>query len=246
MNCDKDMLPKIKAVIVDDEDLARKDLKAVLGDFNEIKVTGEADSVSSAVELINKLKPDLVFLDIQLTGELGFEVLDKITASPEIVFVTAYDKYAIRAFEVNARDYLLKPVNPERAARTIERLKNPKQDIPAFNKLSYEDVIFLSVNNKNRFLRIDSITAITAAADYTEVVTSDGPKGITPKTMKEWELRLPDSHFVRIHRSTIINTGHIEKVEDWLNYSYRIYLKGIAKPFIMSRRYAAKLKHELK
>ncbi|MCX6150623.1 MAG: LytTR family DNA-binding domain-containing protein [Ignavibacteriales bacterium] len=240
------MVSKFKALIVDDEELARRDLRAILGAFEKVEVVGEADCISSALELIEKFNPNLIFLDIQMPGESGFDLLDKIDSHPFVVFVTAFDKYAIRAFEVNAKDYLLKPVNPERLTQTLERIElevpNSQED---FRKLEYDDVIFLMLNNKYKFLKVNTILAITAAADYTEVHTTDGHRGITQKTMKEWELRLPENYFSRIHRSTIINIELIENIEEWFNYSYRIYLKGIAKPFVMSRRYAAKIKNLL-
>ncbi|PJC57650.1 MAG: DNA-binding response regulator, partial [Ignavibacteria bacterium CG_4_9_14_0_2_um_filter_37_13] len=114
------MAPKYKAIIVDDEKLARLDLRNVLSTFEEIEIVGEANNVSSAEQLINKIHPNLVFLDIQLRGESGFDLLNKIDYELDFVFVTAFDKYAIRAFEVNAHDYLLKPVSPERMQNTIK------------------------------------------------------------------------------------------------------------------------------
>jgi two-component system, LytTR family, response regulator len=240
------MTKQFRALIVDDEELARKDLGAILGKFSSVDIVGEADSVTSAVEAVNILKPNIIFLDIQMPGESGFDLLEKISAQIHIIFVTAFDKYAIRAFEVNAKDYLLKPVNPERLAYTLSKLEKDSPDLKdEYRKLEYEDVIFLLLNNKYRFLKISSIEAILASADYTEVHTIDGHRGITQKTMREWEQRLPDSYFYRIHRSTIINTELIENIEEWYNYSYRIYLKGVQKPFVMSRRYAAKLKNQL-
>ncbi len=240
------MLKKFKALIVDDEELARRDLRAVLEKFEGAEVVAEADSVASAAEAANSLKPGLIFLDIQLPGETGFDLLEKLEYAPHIIFVTAYDKYAIRAFEVNAKDYLLKPVNPERLANTLERFESESQDgSENIRKLLYDDVIFLMINNKHKFLKINSILAISAAADYTEIHTTEGHKGITSKTMREWELRLPENFFARIHRSTIINIEHIQNIEEWFNYSYRIYLKGVPKPFVMSRRYAAKIKDKL-
>jgi two-component system, LytTR family, response regulator len=242
----KTMTKQFRALVVDDEELARKDLKAILSRFNNVEIIGEADCVESAIEATEKLKPNLIFLDIQMPGESGFDLIEKIGTQPHIVFVTAFDKYAIRAFEVNAKDYLLKPVNPERLAYTLNKLEcdSPNLDLE-YRQLEYEDVIFLMLNNKFRFLKIKTIQAILAASDYTEIHTIDGHRGITQKTMKEWEQRLPENYFSRIHRSTIINTELIENIEEWFNYSYRIYLKGIQRPFVMSRRYAAKLKNQL-
>lgn len=236
---------KYKAIIVDDEKLALLDLKNVLSSFEEIEIIGEANNVSSAEALINKLHPDLVFLDIQLGGETGFDLVNKIDDEVDFVFVTAYDKYAIRAFEVNAQDYLLKPVSAERMRQTIQKL-NQKIHEEADNsrRLNYDDVIFLMLNNKYRFLKIDLIVAITSDADYTTIFTVDKTKFITRKTMKEWESRLPENHFCRIHRETIVNLEYLSKTDDSFSNSFKVFMKGIEKPFLMSRRYAAKIKEK--
>lgn len=241
------MKSQINAVVVDDERLARKDLISMLAEFNRIHVVGEADDVSSAVEVIKQHHPDVIFLDIQMPGASGFELLDRIDIDAKIIFVTAYDEYAIHAFEVNALDYLLKPINPERLALSIERLElgelDKKEDSP--RKLYYDDRLFLSLDSHLKFLKINSIICICSAGDYSEVITNDGKKGLTLKSMKEWEHRLPERFFCRIHRSTIINMEYIDRLEEWFNYSQQVYLKGIEKPFIMSRRYVARLKDKL-
>ena len=239
------MMPKYKAIIVDDEKLARLDLKNVLSSFGEIEIVGEANSINSAEILINKFHPNLVFLDIQLRGESGFDLINKIDYELDFVFVTAYDKYAIRAFDVNAQDYLLKPVSAERIHQTIEKLTHRVlKESDSFHQLNYDDVIFLMLNNKYRFLKIDSIVAITSDADYTFVHIIDKTHSITRKTMREWENRLPENHFCRIHRETIVNLGYISKIDDSLSNSFKVFLKGFEKPFLMSRRYAAKIKEK--
>ncbi len=239
------MTTKYKAIIVDDEKLARLDLKNVLSTFNEIEIVGEANTVNAAELLINKFHPNLVFLDIQLRGESGFDLINKIDYELDFVFVTAYDKYAIRAFDVNAQDYLLKPVSAERMHQTIDKLTHRAlKEADSFHQLNYDDVIFLMLNNKYRFLKIDSIVAITSDADYTFVHTVDKTHSITRKTMREWENRLPENHFCRIHRETIVNLGYISKIDDSLSNSFKVFLKGFEKPFLMSRRYAAKIKEK--
>jgi two-component system LytT family response regulator len=116
------MQQKLRALIVDDERLARKELRSMLSERPEIIVEGEAETVAEAAELIRAEEPDIVFLDVHMHGESGFDLLDKVDVTFKVIFVTAFDAYAIRAFEVNALDYLLKPVNPERLARAVERL----------------------------------------------------------------------------------------------------------------------------
>ena len=239
------MTRKFKAIIVDDEKLARLDLKDVLRSFEEIDIVGEANDVKSAEHLINKIQPNLVFLDIQLRGETGFDLLDKIDIDLDFVFVTAYDKYAMRAFDVNAIDYLLKPISKERLQQMINKLiQKGTLESQSLRRLNYDDAIFLMLNNKYEFLRIDTITAITSDADYTFIHTQNNTPSITRKTMKEWEKRLPENHFCRIHRETIVNLAHITNIDKTSSSSYKIYLKGFEQPFIISRRYMAKIKEK--
>lgn len=238
------MKRRFAAVIIDDEKLAREDLKGVLAGFDEIEIIGESDCVDAGVEIIKKLEPDLVFLDVQMPGESGFDLIDKIPSDVKIIFVTAYDEFAIRAFEVNANDYLLKPVSKDRLALTLERLgaEGEDEDLSGTRKLKYDDSVFILFNNSYCFLKVDSIVMISSANDYTEIVISEGKRGLVSKPMREWESRLPEQCFTRIHRSTIINLQYVDKIEDWFNYSYRIYLKGFEKPVVMSRRYASNVK----
>jgi two-component system LytT family response regulator len=234
------------ALIVDDERLARQDLKDLLKECENIRIVGEADSVNTAVKAIEELNPDVIFLDIQMPGESGFELLEKTPVTSRIIFVTAYDEYAIRAFEINALDYLLKPVSPDRLKKALERLETEdSSDLSKTKKLQNEDHLFLLFNNQFKFILIRMILSITAAGDYSEITLSDGNKGLVQKSMKEWEDRLPEN-FCRIHRSNIINLDYIDHIEEWFNYSYQVYLKGLREPFVMSRRFAVKLKEKLK
>jgi two-component system LytT family response regulator len=234
---------KLTAIIVDDERLARSELRLLLADFAEISIVGEAKNLTEAVNLIQVSKPDVVFLDIQLSHENGFDLLEKVEKDFKLIFVTAFDEFAIRAFEINALDYLLKPVNPERLAKTLERLFEIEEKREVTNrKLEYEDHLFIEIGERSRFLKISSIKCICADGDYTHVFTDDGKKHLITKLLKEWEDRLPEKHFVRIHRSTIVNLEFIEKVETWFSRSYQIYLRDIKEPLTVSRRYAAQLK----
>jgi len=240
------MTRQFRALIVDDERLARKDIRAMLTEFTNIQVVGEADDVPSAVAAVQQLNPDVIFLDIQMPGESGFDLLNKIDNDVSIIFITAFDEFAIRAFEINALDYLLKPVSPERLRRSIERLELETKSEPAeLRPLTPEDRLFLMIDNRMKFLRIKTIVSISSVGDYSEIITSEGIRGLAHKSMREWEQRLPESHFIRIHRSTIINMDFIDRLEEWFNYSFRVYLKPIEKPFVLSRRYATKLKNKL-
>lgn len=241
------MKNQYKALIVDDERLARNDLKTLLSEIDNIQVVGEAENVSTAVKVIQDLHPDVIFLDIQMPGESGFDLLEKIEIKSKIIFITAFDEFAIRAFEINALDYLLKPVNPERLKKAIERITTSERDSKGVSNrnLEYGDRLFLTIDRKINFLKIDTIISINSAGDYTEILTSNNKKFLAHKSMKEWEMRLPEQYFCRIHRSTIINMEYIERLEEWFNHSLRVYLKGVEKPYLMSRRYVAKLKEKL-
>jgi two-component system, LytTR family, response regulator len=232
-----------KALIIDDERLARRELRTLLAEHSEIEIIGEAESLKDALHKINLTKPDVIFLDVQMRGETGFDLLEQLDFSGKIIFVTAFDEFAVRAFEVNALDYLLKPINPNRLSQALERLQNDS-DIcqKTLRKLEYDDRLFLEINDRSVFLGVSSIICISASGDYSEIYTADGKKLLSLKPLREWEERLPQKNFVRIHRSTIINFEYVEKVESWFNRSYQVFLNGIKEPFTISRRYSVAIK----
>ena len=237
---------KYRTLIVDDEKFARSDLIELLSVIPDIDVVGEAKNIKTAVEAIEQLKPDLIFLDIQFPGETGFELFDKIDVKAKVIFVTAYDEYAIRAFDVNACDYLLKPVNPDRLSLAVKRLLENRENTIAKNiSLTNIDSIYLQINYKYYFLRVDSIIKITAADHYSEIITTKGLRGLTNKRLSEWSDCLPKESFIQVHRSTIINMNFVEKVERGANYSYHLYLKNIDEPISISRRYASQIKSRM-
>ncbi|MFH1196337.1 MAG: LytTR family DNA-binding domain-containing protein [bacterium] len=240
-------MKKHSALIVDDEKLARQDLKAMLEEFSAIEIIGEASSVDEAEVLLKKLDPDLLFLDIQMPGKSGFELLRFIDKGIKVIFVTAFDEYAIKAFEVNAQDYLLKPVTKKRLELALERLEDRHEIEDAFEKrFSPDENIFVMINNSFQFVKISSIIKISSAGNYSELLCSNNIKGLVLKTMKEWEERLPQAQFARIHRNTIINLEFVDRVEEWFNSSFQVFMKNEPKPLIMSRRYAAKLKEKMR
>ena len=236
---------KYKTLIVDDERLARREMRGLLSEFDEIRVVGEAENLTEAIDSIQNEKPDVVFLDVQLGNENGFDLLEKIERNFKLIFVTAFDAYAIRAFEVNALDYLLKPINPERLAKALERLHKEEEDSQnQFRPLEYDDRIFLDTGSERSvFLKVCDISHINAAGDYSEVFTIDKRKFLTEKPLREWEQRLPEKYFLRIHRQTIVNLEEIEHIESWFNRTYQIRLKNYHEDFPVSRRYSVKLKN---
>jgi two-component system, LytTR family, response regulator len=234
----------MKALIVDDERLARLNLRNLLEFYREIEIIGEAATCENSVELINNWKPELIFLDIQLSGETGFDLLEVIDDSIKVIFVTAYDDYAIRAFEVNAIDYLLKPVNPERLKVAIERAidRNSLTRRPGKN-YEYTDSIYVRLNNyASRFIKISSIAFIEPVGNYSRIGTIEGRQCIVFKTLKQWQQELPDNNFVRIHRSSIVNIDYVDRIEKISNSQQIAYLKNLPEPLEVSRRYAKKLK----
>ena len=234
-----------RVVIIDDERLARKELRSLLADYSDLEIVGEAENVKTAVALIRSTEPDVIFLDIQMPGASGFQLLEQIEPSIKVIFVTAFDAYAIRAFEVNALDYLLKPINPVRLAAALARLAN-HLSTPALmaRKLEYTDRLFLEIGGRAQFLKLDALAYIRAAGDYSEVITTEEKTVLVLKSLKEWEERLPEKYFVRIHRSTISNLEFVERIEDHFNRSYQIYLRHCKEPLQVSRRYASQLKHK--
>ncbi len=237
-----------RALIIDDERLARATLSDMLARYPEIQIIGEAESVADSINLISRLNPDLLFLDIQLSDGTGFDLLNKISFSGKIIFITAYDEFALRAFEVNAIHYLMKPVSHRQLNIAISRLdkkengEEPARDI----KYKYTDRLLLPCGNFLNFIKISTITTIIAAGDYTLIRTGNGKEFIDSKTMTEWENRLPGNHFLRINRSTIINFDAIEKTEQLSVNLVLITVKGLSQPFRISRSYYKKIREKFK
>ena len=238
---------RLEALIVDDERLARKELRSLLAAHPAVEVVGEADSVAAALAVLEGERPDLVFLDIQLAGETGFDLLERAGSIDfRTVFVTAFDAYAIRAFEVNALDYLLKPVNPARLKRAIDKLLpgGPPPAAASPRPLAIDDRVYLELGDRSVFLKIDRVTHIVAAGDYTEVFAAEGQKYMVEKPLREWEARLPEKFFARVHRNCIVNLEYVERVESWFNRSQQLFLRGRDEPLTVSRRHAARLKEK--
>ncbi|WP_342379787.1 LytTR family DNA-binding domain-containing protein [Myxococcus stipitatus] len=243
------MSTPLRALLVDDERLSRRELRELLAPFPHVKVVGEADSVTSALARIEELQPELLFLDVQMPGEGGFDLLARLPEHPfEVIFVTAYDAHALRAFEVNALDYLLKPVHPDRLARTLARLTEkasggpaPAQ-APSRHKLAESDLLFLEDGAKSRFVRVDHIVCLRGAGDYVELVTSDGRHSLSPRPLKDWEQRLPERSFARLHRSALVNLSFVERVDKSLSGGGEVFVRGLEEPLPLSRSHAAALR----
>jgi two-component system LytT family response regulator len=233
------------AIIVDDERLARRELRTLLEEAHaeHVHVVGEASSVVAAARLMHATDADVVFLDIQLAGETGMDLLPLLGADVDVVFVTAYDEYTLRAFEVNAVDYLLKPVVPERLALTVGRLAAAQPVAESRETIGYDDRLFLRLGDERAFVRVRDIMAIEAEGDRSTLLLAPHlSRKPSSKSLREWEQRLPDRQFVRIHRSTIVNLDYVERLEPWSHASQLVYLRGLSKPLTMSRRFSARLR----
>lgn len=239
----------LDALIVDDERLARRALRSVLDEHAAVRVIAEVRSVDEAATVIREQAPDVVFLDIQMRGETGFDLLEHIDQPIDVVFVTAYDEYAVRAFEVNALDYLLKPVDPQRLAEALRRVRQSERALPktdaAPDTFRYNDLFFYEEGRRPRFIRIREIAFIQAAGNYTELHLRDGDMVLTSTTLSSWDERLPAAHFVRIHRSSVVQVDCVARVAPSSSSTYDVYIEGYDAPLSLSRRRASALKDRL-
>ena len=233
------------AMIVDDEPYAREDLREMLRAHPGIEVACEAGTVAQARKQLADHRPDLIFLDIQLRGGTGFDLVPAIAPETKIIFITAFDQYAVRAFRINALDYILKPVTPERLAESLRRL-DPQTPSPAPGPLTPEDKVFIKSDDGLSFMPVDSITAVSSiGGNYMAVETVSGERLVCRKSLKEWENVLPETLFVRVHRSTLVNIRHVNRFEPDQKGPGRVFLKGRDEPLSVSVRMAAALKKRL-
>ena len=232
----------MRALLVDDERLARTELTRLLDKFPEIEIVSEASNGEEAINLIEEHKPDLVFLDIQMPGMTGFEVLEHLHVVPNIIFVTAYDEYALKAFEVNALDYVLKPIELSRLEKAIEKVnsKNQEQNIHTNKELSHESQIFIKDGEKCWFVKLDKVRMFESEGNYIRLYFDDS-KPMILKSLNNLEKRLNNKEFFRISRKYIINLSWVEKVEAWFNGGLRVTLKTGEKLEI-SRRQTSRFK----
>lgn len=238
--------PELRAIIVDDEAPAREVLQELLECHPHVKVIGEANSVATAAALCHDLRPNLIFLDVQMDGEQdGFSLLPKLDLIPAVIFVTAYDQFAIRAFEVNAIDYLLKPIDPARLTHALERITHQPQ--PVFTERLREcDQIYLKSDKNLRMVYVTEISGIEAQENYSLVHLTDGASMLIRQSMAEWEKCLPKQFFVRPHRSLIVNVQSVKKVVVNKPSEIEADIAGFPALIRLGRRAAAKLRRALR
>lgn len=236
---------QLRTLIVDDERLARKELGGLLARFPEILVVAECSNADEAAEAIFQHNPDLVFLDVQMPGKSGFELLEQLDAVPRVIFVTAFDEYALKAFEVNALDYLLKPVEEDRLAETIQRVLKSvvKENLQVAqakeNRIGQEDQIFLKDGEKCWFVSLKDVRLFESEGNYVRVYFNNY-KPLILKSLNNLEERL-DHSFFRTNRKYIVNLRWIQHVENWFNGGLKLTLKDNTSVEV-SRRQAAKFK----
>jgi len=239
------MTPLMKALIIDDERLARNELRRLLEVFPKIEIIGEAANAEEALDLIEKLHPDLLFLDIQMPGKTGFELLSEIEGSvPDVIFTTAYDEYALKAFEYNALDYLLKPIDPNRLTEAINRLEDDikHDELRRENTklLTDEDQVFVKDGEKCWFVKLGKIRLFESMGNYVRLHFDD-QKPLILKSLNALDDKLDPHAFFRANRKHIINLQWIEKIEPWFSGGLLVTLKGGEKIEI-SRRQAIRFK----
>lgn len=236
----------MKTLIIDDERLARQELKKLLLKYPEIEIMDECSNAVEALEKIPALNPDLIFLDIQMPEINGFQLLEKLENVPRVVFVTAYDEYALKAFEFNALDYLLKPVQPERLDETIKKILQEKNISSNFkstiegNFLTEENQVFLKDGDKCWFVKLSDIRMFESEGNYVRVYFHNF-KPLILKSLNNLEDRLHPQQFFRASRKHIINLKWIESVENWFNGGLMAKLKS-GEQVEISRRQSSKFK----
>ena len=236
-----------KAIIIDDERLARNELKKLLSEFPDIEVVGEAANAAEGIEKIESLSPDLIFLDIQMPGKTGFDMLMELERAPHVIFTTAYDEFALKAFEVNALDYLMKPVEPKRLADAIHKLQQAEEKelaaaMVGMNRgmLGENDQVFVKDGERCWFVKLAEVRLFESVGNYAKVYFSTN-KPLILKSLNALEDRLDEKTFFRANRKHIVNLRMIDKVEPFFNGGLLLDLKGGEK-IEVSRRQAVKFK----
>ena len=248
--------PRLRAILVDDEPPARTHLSSCLKAHPEIEIVGEADDVPSAFALVESARPDVIFLDIQMPKKNGFALLpllEKVDPQPVIIFVTAYDEYAIKAFEANALDYLTKPVSAGRLAKTISRLFNRElSTLPSSEKekrLGMDDLVLLRNGAFSMMVKPREIAAIGSEGDYTKVILPDEDgkerRVLMKQTLSTWQGQLPEELFSKVSRSLLVNTKAISKLVKRGPITWELHLEGLKTPVILSHLESKRLREML-
>jgi two-component system LytT family response regulator len=241
----------MKALLIDDERLARNELRRLLAVHPGITVAGEAANAKQAREQLAALQPDLIFLDVQMPGETGMELLESLEPPvPHVIFTTAYDEFAVKAFELNALDYLLKPVDPARLAAALARLHEKTSGAAAESaksvareRLAAEDKVFVREGDRCWFVEVKTIRLLESEGNYTRVHFADAQPQLF-RSLNAMEERLDPKYFFRANRRQIINLAWIDQIEPWFSGGLLVHLKGGAK-VELSRRQAQEFREKM-
>jgi two-component system, LytTR family, response regulator len=242
----------MKTLLIDDERLARAELRRLLAAYSEIELVGEAANAAQAREQLAALNPDLIFLDVQMPGETGMELLAALEPPvPHVIFTTAYDEFAVKAFELNALDYLLKPVDPVRLSAAIEKLRTkvnasdgaPPAKVVARDRLAAEDKVFVREGDHCWFVEVKAIRLLESEGNYTRVHFDHAQPQLF-RSLNAMEERLDPKYFFRANRRQIINLAWIDKIEPWFSGGLLVQLKGGAK-VELSRRQAQEFREKM-
>lgn len=240
----------LRTLIIDDERLARKELRELLKEERGVEVVGEASNADEASRMIEEEDPDLLFLDIQMPGKNGFQMLQELSRAPRVIFVTAYDEYALKAFEVNALDYLLKPVEQERLHAAVERVRRDEEGTvhegsPGSKELlGPEDRIFIKDGEKCWFIPLKKVRVFESDGNYIRV-RFDDERPLILRSLNDLEKRLDERHFFRTGRKRIVNLSHVESIEPWFNGRLLVQVSGEKEGIEVSRRQAARFKEKM-
>ncbi len=237
-----------KTIIVDDEPLARLRLQKLISEYPEtFEIIGEADNGETAIKIINKLKPDLIFLDIQMPAFNGFEVLQQLPFFPKVIFCTAFDEFALKAFDSNCIDYLVKPLTKERFAKTVEKLNQINgntteinlnklmEHFSSENKKSEATTIPVKVGDRVIFLRLDEVSYFKADEKYVSIITKHAKSYILDSSLKKLEEKLP-AQFIRIHKSYLVNKNLLKEIRKHYNNRFVLILDDYNQSKITSGR----------
>lgn len=229
----------MKALLIDDERLARQELRRLLTVHPAVEIAGEAASADEALPLVAKLRPELLFLDVQMPGRSGFDLLEALEETPHVIFTTAYEQFALRAFEVNALDYLVKPVVPERLAAALAKLSAPAE--PA---LGADRQVFVREGERCWFVKLREVVLLESEGNYTRLHFG-GERAMILRSLDALEARLDPEVFFRASRQHIVNVTAIEKMDPWVNGGLRAKLRG-GQEVAISRRQSQKFQDKMK
>ncbi|MBC6426732.1 MAG: response regulator transcription factor [Ekhidna sp.] len=216
----------MKAIIIDDERLARKELTLLLENHPEIEIIDEAVDADEAVKKIENHNPDIIFLDIQMPGKTGFELLESLKRVPQVIFTTAYDEFALKAFDYNALDYLLKPIRADRLSESINKIKSKLSEGSSYDrKLSPKDQVFVKDGDKCWFVKLEDIRLFESDGNYIKVYF-DKFNPMIHKSLNALDDKLDNRSFFRVSRKHIINLGWVESIDTWFNGGLLVKLRG--------------------